>query len=282
MRERKTMCTFCTRHGDGKTWYLQAANYAADLDSDLARRAYVIDFVRDFDRSAANGIAWLQRLRTLPGPLRRPVNGLISRRMERVHFGQPIPIEDCGKVFDLATSIVRLPCVCRGFAKTPDEGYCLAVTVRPVDDVLEEAFTDFDRGPDTLGLQRLSKDEAMTLLAGAEERGLMHSIWTFITPYVAAICNCDLAGGCLAMRLTLEFDQKIMWRGEGLAAVDPSACTGCAHCVPRCPFSALVMDRLSRKARVSRQACYGCGVCRAACDRGALTLSPRAVQGAAW
>ncbi len=45
------MCRFCIEHGEGKKWYLQASSYAADLNSDLKRRGYVIGFLKHFDRN---------------------------------------------------------------------------------------------------------------------------------------------------------------------------------------------------------------------------------------
>jgi len=51
------MCQFCVQHGDGEKWYLQARNYAADLSSDLHRRGYMLDFIRDFDAHRAQ--RWL-------------------------------------------------------------------------------------------------------------------------------------------------------------------------------------------------------------------------------
>jgi len=38
------MCEFCTKHGDGKVWYKNAANYANDLLSDIKRRKFIEDF----------------------------------------------------------------------------------------------------------------------------------------------------------------------------------------------------------------------------------------------
>ena len=38
------MCEFCTKHGDGKIWFKNAANYANDLMADLNRRTYIKDF----------------------------------------------------------------------------------------------------------------------------------------------------------------------------------------------------------------------------------------------
>jgi len=39
------MCEFCVRHGDGKRWYLNAANYAEELLHDLRREKYIEEFL---------------------------------------------------------------------------------------------------------------------------------------------------------------------------------------------------------------------------------------------
>jgi ferredoxin len=115
----------------------------------------------------------------------------------------------------------------------------------------------------------------MALLHRTETEGLMHSVWTFVTPFIGAICNCNLESGCMAMRITVEHETPIMWKGHYIAEADADACTGCRLCVERCPFKALSVDRTTRRATVDRDKCYGCGVCRSACAYGALSLVPR-------
>ncbi len=269
------MCEFCVQHGDGKKWYLEASNYVADLTHDLERREYMLDFVQTFDDRMARNVKLLDAVKVSPRPVRSVFRAIAGPRQVRDHFGQPVPIEECERVFDIATSITQLPCVCRHFAGTPERGYCLAVTVNPVDDILAEAFSDYADGPDTPTLQRLTKAEAMALLRRCEDEGLMHSVWTFKTPMIAAICNCDLASGCMAMRTTLHWEHKTMWKGEYVAEADAEACTGCRRCVEHCPFSAISIDAGTRRAFVDPHACYGCGVCRAACTADALALTPR-------
>jgi Pyruvate/2-oxoacid:ferredoxin oxidoreductase delta subunit len=271
------MCEFCTRHGDGEKWYLNAQNYAFDLSSDLERRGYVVDFATTFDERMPKNLKRLEQLGSLPAPVAQRVRHMISERQKKHHWGQPLPIEDCERVFDLATSIVQIPCVCRRFAGTPEKGYCLLVAVQPMDDVLMEAFPEYAEGPDVAGFQELSKAEALALLRRTEEEGMMHSVWTFMTPFIAGLCNCDLASGCLAMRSTLEFDTKVMWKGEYVAKVDPDLCTGCRACVALCPFGAIAHDLNAHKALVDATACYGCGTCRAACSQDAITLTDRAL-----
>lgn len=268
------MCEFCHQHGDGKTWYLQAENYAVDLSRDLERREYVIDFVTGFSDRMKRNVKLLEAVKSAPRPVRAAFRSVATPRQKRDHFGQPVPIEECERIFDIATSIVQLPCVCRHFAGAPERGYCLGMTVVPADDVYTEAFRGFEDGPDTPALQRLTRDQAMSVLHKAEREGLMHSVWTFKTPFIAAICNCDLASGCMAMRTTLEFDFPTMWKGEYRAVSDPASCTGCRACIERCPFSAITLGP-DRVATVDSEACYGCGICRSACRPGALSLIPR-------
>ncbi|HEY3318487.1 MAG TPA: 4Fe-4S dicluster domain-containing protein [Coriobacteriia bacterium] len=270
------MCQFCVQHGEGKRWYLQAQNYAADLTSDLARRGYMLDFIRDFDRHRAQAIAGLELLNTMPRPIREPIKRKVRRGFLDQHFGQPVPLEECEHIFDFATEIVRMPCVCRRFAGTAQgDGWCMAVTTRPVDDLLLEGFGSYEDGPDAADFQHLTKAEAMRMLRDAEEQGLMHSVWTFMTPFIAAICNCNLSSGCMAMRITRELDTKIMWKGEWVASVDRQACTGCRRCEKRCPFGAVLWDRASKRAEVDASACWGCGVCRSACEKEAIGLAER-------
>lgn len=268
------MCEFCTQHGDGKKWYLEASNYASDLESDLERRGYMVDFVTAFDRRMSRNIKLLDVVMASPRPIRRAVRAVTARGQKRDHFGQPVPIEDCERILDIASSIVQLPCVCRHFAKRPERGYCLAITVNPADGALAEAFSGYADGPDASKFQRLTKDEALAVLRRCETEGLMHSIWTFKTPFISAICNCDLGSGCMAMKTTVDYGLQVMWKGEYVAAVDAGTCVACGACLERCPLSAIGSDA-SRRAVVDQHACYGCGTCRSACKKGSISLSER-------
>lgn len=272
------MCQFCTRHGDGKVWYLEASSYSADLESDLVRRDYLKHFISDFDHIRSMGIAAGDTLARTPRMLRRLGAGAISRKMQTDHFGQPVPIEDIDRILDITTSVVQLPCLCRTQAGKAPEGVCLAVTTRPCDDLLAEAFganPAFADGPDVSRFERLTKEEALDLLRACEARGLMHSVWTFKSPFIGAICNCDRPSGCMAMRLTLDYGIKLMWRGENLIELAEEKCTGCGACAGACPFGALSYDRTRHRAVVDPVKCYGCGTCRASCTASALTLGDR-------
>jgi Pyruvate/2-oxoacid:ferredoxin oxidoreductase delta subunit len=177
----------------------------------------------------------------------------------------------------LATNITRLPCVCRGAMRRGSDApsCCIVATVTPHDALLREVFAGYEGGPAAEGFQKLTHGEAMAYLRRAEEDGLAHTAWTFGTPFIAAICNCDLPSGCLAMKVQLEAGVRVMWRGEDVLRHDRERCTDCALCLPLCPFGALSRTATGAVA-LDRQACWGCGTCRAGCHRGALALEPRA------
>jgi len=265
------MCQFCVQHGDGKAWYLQASTYAYDLDSDLKRADYLGDFLKGFPKDRDWALTNLTRLERLPAPLRDLGRAASTAMMKKNHFGQPVPIEECEAVFDIATSIVRIPCPCRYTAGNKTDGYCLAITTEPVDALLDRGFAEYDIGPDTQKFETLTKAQAMAILRRTEQEGLMHSVWTFATPFIGAICNC----GCMAMKITIEHETPIMFKGHYLAESDLDACTGCAECVERCPFDAIAIGPGHKRAVVDTERCHGCGVCRSACEYDALRLVER-------
>lgn len=269
------MCQFCVEHGEGKRWYLEAQNYAFDLESDLKRREYIVDFIQGFDAMRATAITAGTLFDRMPTPLARMGRNAITRHQQKSHFGQPLSLEDCDAVFDVATSITAIPCICRMHerGKTADE-VCLLVTTQPMQSVLTEGFSDYADGPGLDDFHTLSRDEAMTLLRECEENGLMHSIWTFKTPFTAAICNCNLASGCMAMKLTAGYDIKVMWRGEDVATLSTERCTACRRCVGQCPFGALSASGTG-PVTLDVTKCWGCGICRSTCRVGAITLSDR-------
>jgi ferredoxin len=267
------VCKFCVEHGEGERWYLNARNYAFDLESDLKRRDYVVRFISHFGDTRASTITWMERLGAMPAPLERAGKAAISRHMQTHHFGQPVPIEECEKILEMATSITVIPCICR--MHTPGkkaEEVCVLVTAKPIEPVLQEGFKDYENGPDLDDFHTLSVKEAMALLTKSEERGLMHSIWTFETPFAAAICNCNLESGCMAMKLTAGYEMKMMWRGEWVVQLDADKCAQCGRCVDVCPFGAI---ETNGTVTAHATKCWGCGICRSACSHDALTLVER-------
>lgn len=271
------MCEFCLKHGEGKTWYLEASNYSEDLLSDLKRRRLIEAYYTRPDAIARSA----QRLETLdlvPWLVRRFVRWNATRRQKSRHFGQIVPLEDVERILDLTNSVVRVACLCRFVTTGQEARYCYGVSMGPGGGRLGELFSDvadsYFTGPDSRGLEVLTKDEAMALFEQHEEEGLCHSVWTFGTPYVAGICNCDRPD-CLAMKATIGHDVPVFFRAEYVAEVDREACVGCRACMERCQFGAMGYSATLGTVFIDLRACYGCGVCRSACEHDAIHLAER-------
>ncbi len=198
----------------------------------------------------------------------RPSDDTVMRISKILHFGQVIPLEDVERIFDLADSITRLPCGCR-FISTgkTDKRYCFGLGM--------DKWGVMGQYPDAASsLEVLDKEEAKRLVREYDAEGLMHSVWTGVTPYVMGVCNCD--HDCMAYRGYIEHGgPPDFFRGEGVGEVDWELCTGCKSCVAQCQFGAMNYSSVGAKVHINPRACFGCGVCRAACPNGAITLMPR-------
>jgi ferredoxin len=271
------MCDFCVKHGDGKKWYLQARNYGEDLASDLKRRQFVHHFFNEMMAPGPNDASKsLGKLQAAPAPIRRLIGRFLTRRFKRDHFGQVVPMEDVEKVLEICNGIVRAPCVCRRLTRGKDGGFCFGISVNPHKLLgLGVVSDDFWASPESAGLERLTREQAVALLRDFERLGLCHSVWTFGTPFIGGLCNCDRMD-CLAMLYTFRADTKMMFRSEYVARIDPDLCRGCRTCVKNCQFTAISYSAAADKCEIDEQACWGCGVCRAACQHDAVTLLDRA------
>ena len=264
------MCDFCVKHGEGRKWYLQAKNFVNERAgrlwrlSRLAGRAFKFEVRRRY-------VGWLSRAPRAVRALLRPLAEPLYRRL---HFGQVVPIEDVERILDIVGTIVRLPCVCRWVAKGREERVCFGVVVGGPDSPFIRAIDPREwGGPEFGGLEVVDKKEALRLMAEFERRGLVHTIWTFETPLIGSICNCEF-GSCLGLN-TLRAGIKVMFRGEYVARIDADLCVGCRECERLCPFGAVALDRRTGKCRVNPLLCYGCGICRSVCPTGAISLLDR-------
>jgi ferredoxin len=272
------MCEFCHQHGEGKKWYLQAKNYSDDLLSDLKRRDYIRDFLL-YPEHKVEGVEKLKMFRSLPGFVQAVVNPFVTDRMRKSHFGQVVPLEECGKIFESLSSIVRIACYCRHSTTSTEQRYCYCLSAAPNGGKMAQIIRDVDvsylTGPDTSGLELLTPAQAMASFKEHESEGLIHTVWTFVAPFIGAICNSDRTD-CLAMRATVGYNFPLMFRSEFVATVDHSLCSGCRQCMQACQFGALEYSAATKKMRIDPTRCYGCGICRAKCEKQAISLRDRA------
>jgi len=268
------MCEFCTKHGDGKVWFKNADNYANDLMADLKRRDYIKDF---FKSTIENGVTTIGRLEVLYQKKKklppRLTNAMVAQAKED-HFGQVVTIEEIREIVGKAATVVRMPCACRWAALKKENRCCYSVSYSP-----DAWYKDLDMSyfgmASNEGLEAVSKEAAIKQMEKMEEHNAVHTIWTMMTPFVGAICNCQ-QDDCLGLR-TLAIDVETMFRGENVARVDEALCNGCGACEDACQFNAVNSKEVSGdyKAVIDLDKCFGCGLCRNSCAQDALTMTER-------
>ncbi|KPJ52981.1 hypothetical protein AMJ39_06385 [candidate division TA06 bacterium DG_24] len=278
------MCEFCTEHGEGKKWYLQMKNYSDGLLHEelsspqkkiagaLTRVEWVSRFLEEFVLPAFGRIPG-KRDESPPAasadtPKVERTEEEIVRARKIVHFGQVLPIEDVEEVIDAVNSITRLPCGCRYiYTGKTDQRYCFGFGIDPKG--ILGTFPDA-----ASSLEVLDKEKAKQIFRAYDDEGLVHSIWTGVTPYIIGLCNCDR--DCGAYKAYIEKDGvATFFRAEYVCEVDWDLCTGCKSCMSQCQFGAQFYSSALSKVYIAPERCFGCGVCRAACPNDAIALVPR-------
>ena len=258
------MCQFCAQHGDGKKWYLTMSNYSRELIEQDKRIDYMLEFANEFRDRMPRKLDLLERVKQSPvHDLARP---FFVRAQKHNHYGQVVPIEEIERIVDQVDAIARVECVCRMVTTgRTDARYCYLLTDHP------RLAAELD---DTFNLEYLAADEAKQSLKRLDKEGLIHSVWTFKTPFIGAICNCDQ--DCIAYRICHAEDYfKLMFRAEWVAEVELDACNGCKNCLRQCHFGAMRFSAVNKKVNIDPRLCYGCGLCRAACTKDAIRLEVR-------
>jgi ferredoxin len=282
------MCEFCTKHGEGKKWYLEMKNYSKEwLNAPLTpeekeatgastRAEWLAGFCKLFGRASGAGEqVSLQEmaLAVAPGIVRWAAAGDMARAFEAqkaVHFGQVVTLEDAESIIDSVDSIARLPCGCRYFTTgKADKRYCFGLGV--------VAGGMWGGMPNLSSFEVLTKVEAKKIIREYDTEGLVHTVWTAVTPFVLGLCNCD--HDCLAYRGYIEQrGAPSFFRGESLGEVDVELCSGCKDCVKQCQFGAMFYSSALGKVYIDPTRCFGCGVCRAACPTEAIHVGPRSAH----
>lgn len=272
------MCEFCHKHGEGEKWYLQAQLYSEDLLSDLNRRKFIREFFLHPEHLTENE-GKLEKLKRLPSFVRAVVTPFLVGRQKKVHYGQVVPIEDVERIFDFINSVVRLPCICRQATVGTEQRYCYGISLVPTEksqfgQIIREIDASYLTGPDTKGLEVLSKEEAVTSIRELEKKGICHTVWTFMTPFIGGVCNCDRSD-CMAMRATVTMSFPVMFRAEYVAEINADLCNGCRQCMRVCQFGAMGYSIAHENVVIDPRRCYGCGICRASCTKNAIVLKDR-------
>lgn len=287
------MCEFCHEHGEGKKWYLQMKNYSEELlhETLAAEQQAIVEaptrldwnsnFIESFvlpairnkpelprdEPQEAQEVQEVQEVQeaqeTEPKP--QPNTREILMHRKATHFGQVIPMEDVEKVIEMVDSITRFPCGCRYFTTgKSDKRYCFGLG--------KNAWGMLSKFPEiSPELEVLDKQDALKIIREFDQEGLMHSIWTGVTPFVGGLCNCDR--DCGAYRDYIENDGiPTFFHAEYICAVNWDLCSGCKSCMRQCQFGAMFYSSVLAKVYINEVKCFGCGVCRTACPHDAITL----------
>jgi ferredoxin len=182
-----------------------------------------------------------------------------------------VTIEEIHQILDIIYPIALMTCACRRSMRgLPDEENFTCIGMGP-------GMYKWERWPDTYrgGVHFLTPDEGKEVIDVMNRRGLVHCMYTFGTPYLAGICNCDYPD-CGGIRTALDMGVQTLWKGHYVAEVDTGLCDGCAKCVRRCQFDALSFSPSSQKVHIDPLKCFGCGLCRNVCKPNAINLRERA------
>lgn len=270
------MCEFCTKHGEGKKWYLEVKNYSNDLLSDVKRRKFTKDFFYWTNETYKNKFNLLKAI-----PFKKfPIVGnvfqfIIKKWLLYTHWGQVVPIEDVEKILSITNSITRVPCICRMSTTGKECRTCFLISLDPQQaGIAETVDHSFFKGPDLAKLERVDKKTALNFMKESEAKGMIHTIWTFKAPFTGGLCSCDLSSGCIPMKM---YDQvaPIFFRAEYIAQLDAESCIGCGECIKICQFDAIELDKKNKKVKIDIKKCYGCGICRSICKKNAINLIDR-------
>jgi len=269
------MCVWCERYADGyERWYFNPANYARKLYR--IRKEEIESTGAEANPQAAGGMALLNRdfLEALDRNDREAV-ATMKHDIEQVcwatHFGQVVTLEDTLKAIDLMYPIAIMTCACRrSMLGLRDEDNFTCMGMGP-------GMYKWERWPDTYrgGVQFLTPDEAKEAVTKMNKRGLIQCLYTFGTPYIGGLCNCDYPD-CAGIRTTIDYGIQFLWKGHHVAQVDTELCNGCAQCIHRCQFKALSFSATQNKAYIDPFQCFGCGLCSTECPQDAISMVERA------
>ncbi|MCR4440011.1 MAG: 4Fe-4S binding protein [bacterium] len=178
-----------------------------------------------------------------------------------------LPYERASHYIEQARAWGVLNCICRVQKRLIGQGCrhsvenCLVLSPRP---------GAFDHAT---AIRALSKEEALAVLAAAEQEGFVHST-SNVQEGVSYICNCCICS-CGVLRGIAELGALgAVAPSSYQASVDSTLCSACGTCIERCQFSALSLDGDSCTVEVHR--CVGCGLCVSTCPTGAIRLELRA------
>ncbi len=176
------------------------------------------------------------------------------------------PYERASALLERARSWGVRRCICRVQQRLAGKGCDAPLESCLVFAPVENAFSRSKED------RTITKDEALQLLRGTEDAGLVHTVGNY-RDGIDYICNCCTCC-CGILRGVAEYGlMSAVAHSDFSMAVEEERCSGCNACIDRCPFEALTAGEAV--VVVDRQKCMGCGLCVVACSTDALRLERR-------
>lgn len=256
------MCEFCVQHGAGKKWYLAAKNYADELARSDGRELFIKNIFKDYKKMYGRQVHIIDTALKIPF-FKNYALMKFNDYFRRDHSGHVIPLEDAVSICSIPgrVSLIDCPCSKYLFGKNVKKCILFGATAEIVDNV-----------PEFSPVQDIGAEDAAEFLKGLDESGMIHTIWTFKTPYIGVICNCNNRD-CVLLHLNQRHkDLNVIRKGHETASIDLEICNGCGNCQKACQFKAVTIT--GKKVEINHN-CYGCGACRNFCPAGAIQLIPK-------
>ncbi len=256
------MCEFCIQHGAGKKWYLAAQNHAEKLAASEGRESFIKDFFGNYEKNYRKNVRMTDMARKIPF-VREYAETKIKNYFSQKHAGQIVSLEDAVSICSIPGRVSVIDCPCQKYLTGKEERKCILFGATA--DIVENL-------PEFSHIYDLDFEDAAELLKTVENEGKIHTVWTFKSPYIGAICNCNQRG-CLLFHLKNKYQfAEIVRKGHEIASIDQNMCTGCGNCQNICQFNGVVV--VDGKAEINSN-CQGCGVCRGFCPVEMISLVSR-------
>ena len=256
------MCEFCIQHGAGKKWYLESKNHAEKLAASEERESFIKDFFKFYERNYRKNVRMVDIAKKVPF-VREYAENKIRNYFSQKHAGQIVSLEDAVSICSIPGRVSVIDCPCQKYLAGKEERKCILFGTTA--DIVENL-------PEFSHISDMGFEDTAELLKLTEAEGKIHTVWTFMSPYIGAICNCNQRG-CLLFHLKNKYKfAEIVHRGHEIAVIDRNMCTGCGNCQTICQFDAVVI--IDGKAEINTN-CQGCGVCRSFCPAGVIDMISR-------